>query len=82
MCALKNAAKRENPAVRLTPTAGCLFIRRKSQATARRDFREHNYSRKQNHTFAQRTPICRHIGLRDEGEFFAIYKIMANQISG
>ena len=45
-----------------------------------RDFND--YSRKQNHTFAQRTPICRHISLRDEGEFFAIYKIMANQISG
>ena len=40
MRARKNAAKRENPAVRLTPTAGCLLTHGKSQATARRDFRE------------------------------------------
>ena len=40
MCALKNAAKRENQPLGFMPTAGFLSNRRKSQATACRDFRE------------------------------------------
>ena len=40
-------------------------IRRKSQASARRDFREPNiYSRKQNHISAPAHSICRYLGSR------------------
>ena len=54
MRALINRAQRAEPS-----------IRRKSQPSARREFREPNiYSRQQNHTFAPAHSICRYLGSR------------------
>ncbi len=36
-----------------------------------------NLSRKQNHVFVQRNPICKYFCLREEGEFFAFYNMGA-----
>ena len=33
------------------------------------------FSRKENHTFPQRTPICKYFCFWEEGEFFAIYNM-------
>ena len=41
-----------------------------------------NDRKSKNHAFALRTPVCKNFCLWEEGEFFAIYKIMANQIDG
>ena len=66
MCAPKYCAARKTPIAPSKARAmGLSFSLGISQASARREMRELNtYSRKENHAFPQRTPICRYLGLR------------------
>ena len=63
---------------------GSSLCSRKIILSAQNDFCEqlNKNSRKGNRIFPQRTLICKCFCLREEGEFFAIYNKLTNQISG
>ncbi len=54
---------------------GCRILTAFEERVNLRDF--NNYSRKQNHAFAQRNPICKYFCFWEEGEFFAINTMCA-----